>query len=512
MSHTLVKVFWGTVEKVNPEQADLQLSDETYHRWKEEVMILPGGKRRLQIDDILLKIRSFYLDLQSWAFAEPEVWAAWVAPCPVREAEVRWTQINRRRINERMADRTRVRQSLLPVLVEHITDRWLHYRGLLEATQAAEVGQHFTYAGTRWQRTASEYDQRQVNAGHGLGLRLINRDTGELVRIVHEEESAFFDWAMVEILRHAGLRNEELLELSHLSVRNYQRANGEVIALLVIAPSKSDRERVIPMSAELFHAVAQVIRRHRDRHGTVPVATSWDPHERVWKPALPYLFQRAHGLRRTAFTPSTLHRHLTQRCNELAETNPAFRGVKFAPHDFRRLFATELVNSGLPIHIGAVLLGHLSIQTTRGYVAVFDDDIVRHYQQFLDRRREQRPPDEYREPDPAEWVEFEEHFDKRKVELGSCGRPYGTPCAHEHACIRCPMLTLNPKMLPRLDELEDDLRARRKQAVNEGWQGEVDGLDLTLTFLRSKRNQARRTLQVAGGQGTTDLGMPTVRT
>ena len=24
-------------------------------------------------------------------------------------------------------------------------------------------------------------------------------------------------------------------------------------------------------------------------------------------------------------------------------------------------------------------------------------------------------------------------FDKRKVELGNCGRPYGTPCPHEHA-------------------------------------------------------------------------------
>ncbi|MFF4576309.1 tyrosine-type recombinase/integrase [Streptomyces sp. NPDC001410] len=65
--------------------------------------------------------------------------------------------------------------------------------------------------------------------------------------------------------------------------------------------------------------------------------------------------------------------------------------MKFAPHDFRRLFATELINSGLPVHIGAALLGHLNIQTTRGCVAVFDDDVVRDYQQFLDRRRAQRP-------------------------------------------------------------------------------------------------------------------------
>ncbi|MGI5485055.1 hypothetical protein [Streptomyces lavendofoliae] len=39
------------------------------------------------------------------------------------------------------------------------------------------------------------------------------------------------------MLRHAGLRIEELAELTHLSVRNYQRPNGEVIALLVVTPS-----------------------------------------------------------------------------------------------------------------------------------------------------------------------------------------------------------------------------------------------------------------------------------
>ncbi|MFJ3841964.1 hypothetical protein ACIPY6_41595 [Streptomyces sp. NPDC090054] len=83
----------------------------------------------------------------------------------------------------------------------------------------------------------------------------------------------------------------------------------------------------------------------------------------------------------------------------------------------------------MPIHIGAALLGYLSIQTTRGYVAVFDDDVVRHYQQFLDRRRAQRPTSEYREPTTTEWSEFNEHFDKRRVELGSFGHPYGTPAS-----------------------------------------------------------------------------------
>jgi hypothetical protein len=33
---------------------------------------------------------------------------------------------------------------------------------------------------------------------------------------------------------------------------------------------------------------------------------------------------------------------------------------------FRRIFATELVNNELPIHIGAALFGHTNVQTTRG--------------------------------------------------------------------------------------------------------------------------------------------------
>lgn len=108
-------------------------------------------------------------------------------------------------------------------------------------------------------------------------------------------------------------------------------------------------------------------------------------------------------------------------------------GQQGTPHDFRRIFTTELVNSALPIHIGATLLGHLNIQTTRGYVAVSDEDVIRHYLAHLNERRRLRPDHEFRDATSDEWDEFEEHFDKRKVEPGACGRPYGTPCQHEHA-------------------------------------------------------------------------------
>lgn len=427
LARLLAKQFWSRVEKINPAQADLRLDEATYQQWKAAIAIRADGRPRVGTDQILLTVRSFYLDLHTWAAAEPEQWARWAAPCPIRDTELRWLNVRRRRANERMADRTRTRQPLLPVLVEHVTDRWMRLKELLKAAQTVPLGGQFHAQEATWQRMASQHDRWRERTEANPPVRVLNRDTGEVVALTREEDIAFWDWAVVETLRHAGLRAEELSELTHLSVRQYQRPNGEVVALLVITPSKSDRERVIPMSADLFHVIAQVIRRHLTEHGTVPVTTRYDLHEKVWTQPLPYLFQRQHGIRRAAMAHRSIWQMLQRRCDELAVTHPEFAGAKFSPHDFRRLFATELVNNGLPIHIGAALLGHVNIQTTRGYVAVFDEEVIRHYQEFLDHRRTQRPPGEYRDPTPQEWEEFEDHFDKRKVELGGCGRPYGTP-------------------------------------------------------------------------------------
>lgn len=48
------------------------------------------------------------------------------------------------------------------------------------------------------------------------------------------------------------------------------------------------------------------------------------------------------------------------------------------------------------------------------------------------------------------------------------------------------------------------LVACRQRAIGEGWRGEIEGLELTLKFLRSKRLQAQRAANV----GPVGLGMP----
>lgn len=67
------------------------------------------------------------------------------------------------------------------------------------------------------------------------------------------------------------------------------------------------------------------------------------------------------------------------------------------------------------------------------------------------------------------------------------------------------MLAINPKMLPRLDEIEEDLLTRRARAEHDAWLGEIEGIDLTLSFLRQKREETRRLTRIA----PVDLGMPT---
>ena len=126
--------------------------------------------------------------------------------------------------------------------------------------------------------------------------------------------------------------------------------------------------------------------------------------------------------------------------------------LRYTPHDLRRIFATETVNGGLPLHIAQTLLGHLDLNTTQGYVAVYPEQVIQRYRDFVDRRRETRSGEEYRDPTRRGMGRLPRYFSLRKVALGTCHRPYGTPCVHEHACVRCPMLQIDPAQKPRLLE------------------------------------------------------------
>jgi hypothetical protein len=176
----------------------------------------------------------------------------------------------------------------------------------------------------------------------------------------------------------------------------------------------------------------------------------------------------------------------------------------FTPHDFRRIFATEAVSGGLPVHITAHLLGHGRITSTEAYVAVFQDQLIRTYRSYLAGRRAERPQAEYREPTDDEWREFQQHFALRKLELGTCARPYQTPCRHEHACVRCLMLRVDRRQRDRLADIAQNLRERITEAQHNGWHGEIEGLRISLQAAESKLV----TLDRKTSNTPTPLGLP----
>jgi hypothetical protein len=162
------------------------------------------------------------------------------------------------------------------------------------------------------------------------------------------------------------------------------------------------------------------------------------------------------------------------------------------------------------VHIAARLLGNKSLTTTETTMAIFQEDLIRSYRAFLDKRRTTRPAEEYREPTEQEWQEFQQHFQLRKVALGTCGRPYGSSCQHEHACLRCAMLRVSPQQRPHLAEIIHNLRERITEAQMNGWLGEVQGLQISLDAAKRKLASIDRSIERNRHTRPTDLGMPII--
>lgn len=494
----LADLFWRDLERHHPGIASLHLPDQVAQDWKQRIRTLPNGRPRRTVHTVLLAVRAFYLDLLQWSLEDPARWARWAAPCPIGEADIRGYVKETRHRQARMQQRTRTLIPVLPQLVGAAEEQLGQAGRLLAAVREIAPGEEFTVDGLRYRRTGRAGSKWRPTALFVTPLD--NTPAGEAApRFDAErwEDNAFWTWAAIEVLRRTGARIEELLELTHVSLRQYQAPTGDMVPLLQISPSKTDRERIIPADPDLVAVLARIIRRVKTDDGKVPLLQRYDNYERLFGPPLPHLFQRFTHHRPQVIPPDRIRELLADLARRANITDVDGTPLKFTPHDFRRVFSTETVNSGLPIHIAAKLLGHLDLNTTQGYVAVYPEEVIRHYRQFVDQRRARRPSEEYREPTDTEWQEFRDHFSLRKVALGTCDRPYGTPCQHEHACVRCPMLRLSLSQVPRLLEIEHNTHERLDEANRMQWLGEVSALQESLRHIANKKQQAERLRQQA---------------
>jgi hypothetical protein len=502
--------FWKDLERHQPGIDSLHLTAEAAEAWKQRLrttrktITTSDGTRtevtaeRISYRQCLTPVRALYLDLAQWAIEDPARWARWVAPCPVGAEEISQRKAARHR-KARMDARTRERLPVLPVLLATVDERRKAAADLLRSARGARAGETFTAVGQTLARSVvTRPGTRRVWADDPAGKR---RD------LAAEEDRAFWTWATVEVLRQTGVRIEELLEITHHSLIRYRLpTTGELVPLLQIAPSKTDTERLLVVSPELADVLSAIINRVRGDRGTVPLVRAYDRHECAWLGPSPFLFQRRWAAQNRTICSGAIRNMLTAALAGTGLTDAGGQPLRYTPHDFRRMFITDAVMNGLPPHIAQVIAGHQDINVTLGYKAVYPDEAIQAHLAFLARRRALRPSEEYRVPTDAEWAEFFGHFERRKVATGICGRAFGTPCIHEHSCLRCSMHWPDPAQRPRIAEIRDNLIARIDEAEREGWLGEVEGLKVSLAAADDKLAQIDRRSR---GQPT-NLGVPAV--
>ncbi|MFE9776157.1 tyrosine-type recombinase/integrase [Streptomyces sp. NPDC005931] len=511
LSRSLVARFWADLEHHHPGIDSLHLSPEIAAAWKERIRTKTIRRRtldgqlaestapRLNPSSLMATVRAFYLDLATWAADEPTRWAQWVAPCPIKDSDVVFNK-HHKRVKARADQRTRERMPTLPVVLRTAELRLRQAQERLAAFRDAPLGERFTVLGEAFTKPKRSHSGLEPTLALDVG--------GRRRYLVADENRAFWVWAAIEFFRHTGSRIEEMLETSHHSIVQYTLpTTGEVVPLLQIAPSKTDEERLLLVSPELADVLSTMVTRVRGADGAVPLVSAYDSGERVWNPPLPLLFQWSSAGQNRPVSAQTIRKGLGETLAASGLTDSAGNPLGYQPHDFRRIFVTDAILSGLPPHIAQVICGHKSISTTMGYKATYPTEAIEAHRAFIARRRAQRPSEEYRTPTSEEWDAFLGHFERRKLSVGICARAFGTACIHEHACVRCSLLRPDPAQRPRLIEIRDNLQARITEAEREGWLGEIEGLRVSLAGAQDKL--AQMDAEVTRRGRAVSLGMPT---
>ncbi|MGX1564656.1 hypothetical protein [Streptomyces sp. NPDC055506] len=349
LSRFLALHFWADLEVHHPGIDSLHLPAQVALQWKQRAQTKTVRRRRsdgtydevvsprLDGSTLLIAVRALYLDLARWAGEEPARWGPWVAPCPIGEADLN-VKKHGQRVKARMDQRTRQRLPALPTVVCAAKELLDNAQIRLQAVQIAPVGGRFEVLGETFARAKRP------------GSTWVYDDCGRRRDLAQRERRAFWGWAMVEFLQHTGARIEEMLEASHHSLIQYRLpTTGEVVPLLQIAPSKTDQERVLLVSPELADVLSTIITRVRDsRTGAVPQVAAYDYNERVWNPPMPLLFQYDRSGEISAMNGEFLRKCLNDVLDATGLTDADGCPLDFDPHDFRRIFITDAIRSGLP--------------------------------------------------------------------------------------------------------------------------------------------------------------------
>jgi integrase len=252
------------------------------------------------------------------------------------------------------------------------------------------------------------------------------------------EASAFWDWALLELLLQSGLRIEEASELTALDILKRRLPDGSLYYMLHIKPSKFDRARVIPIGDGLGRVLAEILQHVKSFYCTteVPFCNHWDHNEHRPRPAGPYLLQGAKH-------PSPIGiQTIRGRLKAISLASGVKRSdgtpLVVLPHDCRRVFASEHLNNNTPVHVIQALLGHATIDTVMVYAKLYPRNLVEEYRKAIRGLYNTfHGADSLKNPTAEEWAAFERSCSMRDMGTHLCALPTGEHCPRGLVCLGC---------------------------------------------------------------------------
>lgn len=255
---------------------------------------------------------------------------------------------------------------------------------------------------------------------------------------VRAENTAFWDWALLELLVQSGLRIEEACNLTAFDILRRRDRDGRTYFLLHVAPSKFDRARLIPIGDALGKVLSEIIRHVKRFYAVnhVPPVDNFDFYERKPLPRAPYLLQgrtRPHVIGRT--TIREMLAGISRRAGARAHDG---QPLLVHPHDCRRVFASEHLNNGTPPHVLQALLGHERLDTVMIYAKLYPGTLVDAYRRHVRGiYRSVHGDDVLRAPTAEEWDALARSCDLRDMGTHLCALPAGEHCLKGLICLGC---------------------------------------------------------------------------
>lgn len=217
---------------------------------------------------------------------------------------------------------------------------------------------------------------------------------------------------LMKIGLETGMRSSDLFQLQILSVQN----DDEGDSYLKYFQGKTKKEHIIPISKELTGIIMAQEEVVKNNYGEEKF----------------YLFPNSKG---KPYNPQVVANKINKLCidNEIRYEDGSF--YKFKMHDLRHTVGTNMINSGVPLHIVQNFLGHTDSMTTSIYARLLNktlkNEILPKNNILINIAGNVEIKETTKKNMPKELIY------QQVLPNGYCSLSLDLSCPHSNACLTC---------------------------------------------------------------------------